>query len=476
MKRILKICSVMMLVIITSCDDFLDVEPVDELSSDVVFESENDFFIALNGAYNSLQQQDYYGGDFMIIADASSDNGIIPADAETSRSPQFYQLNLSPAISAIGFWDEAYQAINRVNNVLEQLDGAGFPQASIDRIRGEALFIRAISHFDLTRIFAQDYNFTTDNTNLGVPIITSTEVGTPARNTIAEVYEFILDELRESASLLRDNDRLSNINVSFLANSEAAIALKARVFLYQSNYDSALDNADQIINSGKYSLVDYLVDDGSGGFDLAQINGWSDPSPTSEAILEFEVDRNDDGYPGLAGLAGYYQKGAGNAVFGPNLDIVNLYEANDVRNNWYVQDAGIWHVNKYPGQGDVPLQYTSPAIRLTEMYLIKAECEARLNDEVEARTAINAIRQRANVSDIASSGQTLLADILEERRRELAFEGHRYFDLKRLQQDIVRNDCSLTENCVVLYGDKFFAYPIPIEETAVNPNILQEGY
>ena len=477
-KKIIKISGLLLLTLFSACDDFLEVEPRDILSVDFVFENENDFFIALNGAYSGMQSQDYYGGDFMVIADASSDNGIIPADAETSRSPHFYQLTLSPAVSSLGFWSTAYQVIFRVNKVLEELDALNASESTINRIRGEALFIRAIAHFDLTRVFSQDYNFTPDQSNLGVPYITATAPNLPARNTIGEVYGLVLEDLNQAITLLEDNDRLSNINSVLFASQEAALAIRARVNLYAGNFDAALDDANSVINGGQFTLVDYIVRDEFDVIDLSQINGWSDPSPTSETIFEFGVDSDDSSYPGIAGLAGYYQKGAGNAVFGPNLDIVNLYDANDVRSNWYIQDAGIWHVNKYPGEGGVPLHYTVPVVRLSEMYLIKAECELRSSapNEANARDAVNMIRSRANLADIASSGQDLLNDVLEERRRELAFEGHRYFDLKRLQQDIVRNDCSLSENCVVIYGDRLFAYPIPQQETDANPNIIQEGY
>ncbi|MBV6646238.1 MAG: RagB/SusD family nutrient uptake outer membrane protein [Cyclobacteriaceae bacterium] len=475
MKKLKYIILMALVFPIVSCDDFLEITPRDVLGIDQVFETENDFFVALNGAYNNIQNERYYGGHFYIIADASSDNGIIPADAETSRVPQFYNMQFSAPVSAIGFWDEAYETLARVNNVLEFLEEKSFSQDVMDRIKGEAFFLRALIHFDLSRVFAQDYNFTTDHSNLGVPIVRKTEIAQPARNTIGEVYGFVLEELTEAITLLEDNDRPQALPVQFIASREAALGVRARVYLYMGEDALARDDANAVIASG-FDLTDYIVRDDAGAVDLSQIANWSSRAPTSESIFEVEVDERDDEYPGLDGLAGYYQKDAGSAVFGPNLDIINLYAADDVRRNWYQQDNGIWHVNKYPGQGGLPLQFTTPIVRLTEMYLIKAETCARLNDEDGARTAINLIRGRANQPDINSTGNQLLNDILEERRRELAFEGHRFFDLKRLQQDIVRNDCSLTVNCVVPYGDKLMAYPIPQEEIDGNSNIVQEGY
>ena len=459
-----------------ACNDFLEVEPRDILGIDQVFRNENDFYVALNGAYNNMLTSGYYGGQFMTIADASSDNGMIPIDAETVRNPHFYNLLLNPINSTLLFWDTGYETIASANNVLAALDGIDMSESSRQRIRGEALFIRAMVHFDLSRVFGQDYNFTADHSNLSAIIVTATEIAEPPRNTVGEVYDFVMSDLNEAITLLTDNERPQNIDTRFIASSNAAIALRSRIYLYMGDFTAALVDANQIIDGGNYELAPYVINDLNGDPNLTQIDSWSSRTPTSESILEGEADELDGGYPGINGLAGLYQKAAGNAVFGPSLDIINLYAADDVRRNWYVQDAGVWHVNKYPGQGGLPLQFTAPMIRLTEMHLIAAECHARLGDEAAALTNINLIRSRANQADFTSSGNQLLEDILEERRRELAFEGHRFFDLKRTQQDIVRNDCSLSENCVVTYGDRLFAYPIPQEEIDGNNSIVQEGY
>ncbi len=470
------ITAIIVLVSVSSCNDFIDIEPVDVLSAERVFETENDFFTALNGAYVNLQDEGYYGQSFMVIADASSDNGTIPADAETSRSPHYFTLDLSSLNSAGGFWDTAYENIAAINLLLEFLEGMSFEESVTNRITGEAKFLRALTYFDLVRLFSADYNSTADHSNLGVPVVLTSEITEPERNTIGEVYELVLQELGEAITLLQENDRPQPVDQVYIASVEAATALRARVYLYMDEYELARDDANAVINSGLYTLAPYLVADGLGGFDLTQIDSWADRNPTTEAIFELEIDQDDGIYPGQDGLTGYYQKDAGNAVFGPNLDIINLYASDDVRRNWYVQDNGVWHVDKYPGQGGLPLQFTVPVLRLTEMYLIKAETCARLNDDAGAQQAINLIRQRANQSDITSTGVQLLSDILEERRRELAFEGHRYYDLKRLEQDIIRNDCNLAANCVVTTGDRLFHYPIPQNELDGNPNIVQEGY
>ncbi|MEL7145000.1 MAG: RagB/SusD family nutrient uptake outer membrane protein [Bacteroidota bacterium] len=474
MKKLILIIVISFTVL--ACDDFLNVEPRDVLGIDQVFRNENDFYVALNGAYNNMLTSGYYGGQFMTIADASSDNGIIPIDAETVRNPHFYDLLLNPINSSLLFWDTGYETIASANNVLAALGSVSMSEQSANRIRGEALFIRALVHFDLSRVFGQDYNFTSDHSNLSTIIVTQTEIAEPPRNTVGEVYAFVMEDLNEAISLLSDNSRPQNIDERFIATANAAIALRARVYLYRSDFSAALADATQIIDGGNYELAPYIINGANGNPDLSQIDSWSSRTPTSESILEGEADELDGGYPGINGLAGLYQKGAGNAVFGPSLDIINLYAADDVRRNWYVQDAGVWHVNKYPGQGGLPLQFTAPMIRLTELYLIAAECNARLGNEAAALNAINLIRVRANQPEFTSSGSQLLNDILEERRRELAFEGHRLFDLKRMQQDLVRNDCNLSENCVVTYGDRLFAYPIPQEEIDGNNNIVQEGY
>ncbi len=461
----------------TSCEDKLSqVLPKDELAASEALTTVNDHEIALIGTYTGLVSSSYYGRNFVAYADHSSDNGFIPAGAG-ARLNDFYTMAINPTNTALATWSQIYDVIARANNVITSVRNLqdGTPERR-NRILGEALFLRALGHHDLSRLFAHDYGFTDDASHDGIPYMLESAVGEPARDPINVVYQNLIADLDEAVTLLEDNSRTGADAPNF-ASVWAAKALRARVKLYMSDFEGAQVDAEDVINNGPYTLTDYIVRDDEMNIQPDQIDSWSSREPTSESIFEVEVDQIDDLYPGRNGLSGIYVRAEGFGDAGPNLDIINLYDAADIRQNWYVNINGVWFVNKYPGQGGNVLFFTTPVLRLTEMILIQAETLARANENSAARDAINLITGRSNAPEISSSGAQLLTDILTERRKELAFEGHRYYDLKRLQQDIVRNDCNLIQNCVIPYGDKLFAYPIPIEERLANRNMRQNpGY
>ncbi|VAW10366.1 Cell surface glycan-binding lipoprotein, utilization system for glycans and polysaccharides (PUL), SusD family [hydrothermal vent metagenome] len=481
MKKINSIFTTLICIMVflfVGCDSQLDLTPNSQLASQDALNSLSDLETALTGSYSGMQSRTYYGRNLGGFAHMTSDNSLIPGGAGSFLNFEpFYQMTYTPANGATATWAQMYDIIARVNNVINNADGVDGVEADRNRIKGEALFIRALAHHDLLRLFAQDYKFTADAGHLGVPYITVSEIGSPSRNTVAECYGFILNDLSDAIGLMDNGSERASIDAPSFGSVSAAKAIRARIYLYMGEYANALTDADDVINNGGFTLAPYKVDDGAGGVDLSQIDSWSNRAPNSESIFELEFDEQDGLWTtsSLSRLFKPQPNGFGEA--GPNLDIVDMYTATDVRKNWIIEVDGQNFINKYPDNDDVLLNFTVPVVRLTEMYLTKAESHANLNQTTEARDAINNITLRANVGEITSSGAQLLSNILDERRRELAFEGHRFFDIKRLQLDIVRNDCSLQNNCTVAYGDKLYAYPIPQEEIDANPNMEQNtGY
>lgn len=474
-NKINKIGLSLLVVLGMSCADQLEVEPQQSVSTDAAFESLGDFQNAVVGLYSGLQSGSYYGRNFPALMDNASDNGNIP-DGAGARLTIYYTLDLNPTNTTVSNWTQAYNVIGRANQVINRIADVAGDQTTKDQLQAEALFVRALAHFDLMRIYAQDYNFTADQSHLGIPYVTSNEIGTPARETTGTVFTNIIADLDAAEGLMNN---ATSLNAS-RASEMSVVALRARVYLYMGDYTNALADANNVINNGGYTLGSYNVStttDGNGdSFDI--IDEWATATPRSEDILNIYVNNtNDSNYPGLEGLASIYNRPDGYGDLGPSDDIVNFYDVNDLRNNWYRNIGGVNFSTKYPGNDGNTRFFNYPVLRLSEMILIQAECLARSGQDAAAQTAVNLITSRANAPAISSTGNTLLQEILDERRRELAFEGHRYGDIKRLQIDINRGTgCTLTNgNCDIPYGDKLFAWPIPQEEIDANPNMVQDA-
>ena len=478
------------------CDEYLDVQPETLITPELALNTENDIVIALHGAYSFLND-DGYGMEYNVIADAATDNGKIPTDRESAganadRLPHAYNLDLSRQNTAGTLWREAYQIISAVNNILARLEEVEFDPDYEARVKAECLTMRALLHFSLTQVFAQDYNFTSDQSHLAVPYQTATEPGsTPARNTMAEVYALCFDDINEALPLFQSSGNVlvedgyrAGGDIYFL-NYYAALGLRARMHFYSTDYPSALADANEIL-SGPFTLgptytVSEYTNDGETGLFIDQ---WYSLAPVlgSEAIFQLDVD-SDDGNFANRSLVDIYPANNGNAAHAVSQDLINLYEVGDVRVHWYLDEAATpatdLHIFKYPGGLGINADaHHFPVMRLTEFQLMVAEIEARMGNLARAVSLVNEITARAGASPITSSGDQLVEDIITERRKELAFEGHRLFDLKRLQRGFVRNDCSSTTNvCSVTYPSDLYAWPIPGIELDANPAMVQnEGY
>lgn len=495
MKKII-ILLIIVAGISNSCEDYLDFQPKTLLTPEAALFSKEDVALALNGVYSALQKAGYFGTEFTVIADAATDNGNWPADRESAgtnqdRLPYAYSLDLNANNTASEFWVDGYFAIASLNNILARLEVVSFDEDFDNRVKAECLTIRAMTHFDLARIFAQDYNYTADQSHLAVPYLFESVPGTePDRNTMAELYTYALADINEAVSLLQnlDGSEIENYRDGddmYFVNYYSALGVRARLYFYMGDYANALVDSD-IILSGPYTLSDYTP---------VQKTPPAFPAPATfldewfrlayqvgdEAIWQLEAD-SDDGDFASRSLIDIYLANDGNAAHGASADLLALYEAGDLRNNWFVDEpatpAPDRHVYKYPGSlGNNADAHAIQVMRLSEFVLMSAECEARLpgGDENRARTLVNMITARANASAIVSSGTTLIEDIITERRKELCFEGHRLYDLKRLQRGFTRgSDCTLTNgNCSVTYPTDLYAWPIPIDEMNANPSMVQ---
>ena len=451
-----------------SCDH-LAIDPEQSISNDAFFESMADFRSGIGGAYNQMQNRGWYGRTMPLVPDLMSED--VKQSAQANRYQEFadYEgLRQSGHQYERDLWREVYETINILNNMINAEEGFEPPSTSVTELNqliGEAYAQRALAYFDLVRMYAQHYTFSAGASHPGVPIVTTFDVTSlPSRNTVSEVYTQIIADFNVAIGKMTMDRGFSQFS------KEAAQALLSRVYLYMEDFTNSIAMADAVINSGRYSLVSagsYLTMFSDGG--------------SSEAILEVSNSPTDN--IGSDSVGGMYRK-SGYGDYLPALDLLNLIDLNDIRLGMFIFDPDLtgpyasMRVNKYPTTTNTD---NVPVIRLSEVYLNRAEAYARSGNDAGAQADLNLIRQRglSTAPDVTLTGDALLADILMERRIELANEGHRIFDITRHKMDVVRVDFT-GDVGLITYGSplsNFWIFPMPAQEVDVNPNIEQNpGY
>lgn len=447
--------------VFTSCDEELELRPEDQLTLDTSFDNEANARGVLTGAYSTAQQDDVLNGTRQAIADWMADNvdfvGSFPTFNDIS---QFSHLSDNTSIFAI--WDDHYEVIGATNLVIKfvpTVEDDGFTQEERDELIGEAKFLRALTHFSLANIFAQPYSLT-GGSNLAVPLVLEPFEGTvenPSRATLNEVYNQVESDLRDAAAVLGDGDPSK-------ASKGAANALLSRLFLYKQEYDKAAEFADMVINNPAYSLAS--------GYDFYNTLD----QEFVFTLVNSAVDGQDSGQ-GFSGLYNPVPTGRGDAPFTVNL--IEAYGGLSTSDKRFTdltqigtdaqQNDDRVFTSKYPD--GITNSDNAPVIRITEMYLTRAEANFRNGTEIGATPLadINRLRERAGLAPLTAI--TSVDQILNERRLELAFEGHRRMDLLRVLQPLRRPGMPNAGESDP--GDLKTIFPIPNREVDLNPNLEQ---
>ncbi|HCM77144.1 MAG TPA: RagB/SusD family nutrient uptake outer membrane protein [Cytophagales bacterium] len=462
MKNLKKIFTVaiLTLVMLSCSDNFLELQPQQSVADTDALTTLEDFKSSITGVYNDLSNSDYYGRYFFLIPDVMSDDVKQNSQANRVRNYAEYVATVADA-QAEDMWEVMYEA-NVANNAIinSKVEVPAAVQADKDHIVGEAYALRGLIYFDMVRMFAQHYQYTANASHLGVPIVLDfDQLSQPTRNTVAEVYAQIISDMQKALTLMKDTPRSGNKST---LSATAVKALLARVYLYKDDWVNAEAMATEVINSGKYTLVS----------NANYVSSWA-TDYSSESIFEISMTPSDNRGSDALGRM-YIVQGYGDYL--PSNDVYSLIPPGDARQGVYKADPGLsgafapFRMNKYPS---ITGEDNTKVIRLSEMYLIRAEARAmQTGKETGAQSDVNAIRLRGlpSATPIASTGQTLLDDIARERRIELAFEGQRLWDLMRKKQGVVRNQCTSIV-CTIPYPNDRFILPIPAAEMDANPNI-----
>lgn len=473
MKKII-LMSLVISLVLAGCDNYLTEEPVLTQSTEITLSNYNGLNNVIAGAYSPLADGTWYGAFYVLNSEMRAGNATIPTNTDFTSGRMTVARDMTYSSNATsGLWGFSYFVISAVNNVIENLEGKDVGDVTaqdLDNLKAEALFLRALSHFDMVRLYATAYS--KDPNAPGIPIILKTDVTAteqPARNTVSEVYNQIIADLLEAESIIDPSYVRDGVTDSkAVATLPAIQALLSRAYLYSEQWQLAADYATKVINNSNFSLWTAAEYPTVWGKDVAGSGG--------EVIFELyaaQANSYDEYWEGPSHMT----DPSGYADCAAHADLTGLYEAGDVR-ALFVTDAGgvsgsLW-TTKYVGKGiATPDLNNVIVLRLSEMYLNRAEAivNGASISGVTALSDINAIRAERGVSALGSAGASV---VFEERRLELAFEGHLWFDYartKRASSISDRPDQSLA-------ADSYkWILPIPQREIDVNGNLVQNtGY
>ena len=540
---------ILVAVVFSSCE--LDRSPFTEISADELFEDPGAAQSATLGNYLFLKGDKGYDGwsdDLHRISEYGGDNVMI-SGGTTDPLFFFYNYQRNPNNSRNNrFWSNSFKAIVGTNRVIESLNEGETEEQ--DQVIGENYYIRALVFFQMGNVFGRPYNQGTEN--LSIPLkLTSDIEDLPDRNTVGEVYDQVIKDLKKAESLMTVNKGPS------FASKEAAQALLSRVYLYMEDNQNAIDYADDVLDSGTYSLLSssrfsvmntlapseneeaifsitltkgidipgtedwftigsfYANIDGVGWGEMYASQTYLDlindnPSDLRKSFIEpqYTEDSNGQKTPSVYWVNDQYEyqfrdvtessgtltiEESGN-TYTIESEMINgstqyYFNGPDGRQD-VTYDYDMDKRNGYPkffilkaSQQENDLHLWSPTVsRLAEMYLNKAEAMAKEGMDQQALDNINILRERANVPPYTLSSlpaaKSVLDVVLEERRLELAFEGHRKFDIYRNGRTMDRRypgshlnnsnpffEIESTDNVIIEY--------IPEQQILIQPSLIQ---
>lgn len=468
-----------LLIATTSCgNEWLNLEPSTSIETETSINILSDVEFTLNGIYSDMQSSDAYSGRLVYYGDVTGDD--MQAVSLSKRTGDYYNLGFTKDNGPSSHWKNLYSFIQNTNLILNNIDriDATDDEEYRDDLKGQALAIRGMALFDLTRIFG--YPYTKDNgASLGVPIVSKSEgiESKPARNTVAECYTQVISDLTAAVSLLSGDFNKGKIN------KWAAMSLLSRVYLYKGDNANALAMAEAAIEGAEdegwelWSHDDYAL-------------AWAeDATAIAPGEVLFEIVNTTTDSPGKESM-GYLNSKSGydDMCITSSFYALLLEDPDDVRLKLLSFDGKKYaYVFKYqPQEGEVIQDANVPLIRLAETYLNAAEAAVKLGDNETAVKYLDPIVRRAN-PDKTVEGMTLtLEDVLNERRKELVAEGHRMFDIIRNGMTVERFDVSnsaikntkhFSKNLEFDWNFHKIVLPIPKAEMDTNPNMVQNpGY
>lgn len=460
-------------------NEWLDTESSTNVDSETALNTLNDLEFMLNGIYSTTQSYYYYGARMQYYGDVTGDD--MQAYSGTKRCADYYTFSFNAGNAPSTFWKTCYDIIQNANIILSKIDEMvydGEDESGLKKfnsrkndLKGQALTMRALALFDVTRLYGYPY-LKDDGASLGAAIVKEVVGITykPGRSTVAECYTEILGDLTAAVPLLSGDRTQGKIN------KWAAMTLLSRVYLYKGDNENALATAEEGIKGAESS--DFRL-----WSNAEYTNVWAEDF-TSEVFYEV-VNLLTDG-PGNEAM-GYLcsYKGYKDIILTSSFVDFLRKDKKDVRSQMFEVTEKRAYAKKYPGQKNENVADANiPVFRLSELYLNAAEAAAKLpNQNDKAVKYLDAIVKRGNPDKTVIGSTVTVARVLEECRKEFFGEGHRMFDVLRNggtieRKDIKQSDMSSTKHLTLQdYARKFdwsmykVVFPIPKAEMDANENM-----
>jgi len=471
MKKLFLISICTAILAISSCDKYLDVKPKFVFGENLAISNLEGLSSAMVGAFSKLQSSNLYGGGIIAYSELWADFVYTQQPLTDFSQGQFRNHSFNGYnAQAGGMWTDGYRAILISNIVLKYLPNFEKQDpAKVALLRGQALFVRAIMHYELVRMFAQPSGFSTDDSHLGIPIRlepgTADEGQQTARSKVSEVYAQIITDLKAAEALLPASTS-SGSNSGDWATKYAAEAFIAKAYFSQNKYTEAKNYAQLVINAG------YTLNDSVGTI-------YRDGNATAETVFQVINSQQDKDNGVLAGNFSIPPLGSTNPPYSMAPRFATLLDQAKVLGDARAGKLTSKNLFQKTGSNYFCKKYTNAnqnlnvvVVRLAEMYLLYAEAAAQTGDNASAKTYLNKVRNRAGlVSDNSSIGQGLINTIRGERDLELGMEGDHYFEVKR------RKGTFYCQFQTYQWNDATMIYPIPQQEVNENKLMVQNpGY
>lgn len=471
MKSKLLFYSILCLLCLSSCESFVDLTSPTIVRQDMYYKTQTDMTQALTGAYGRLRN---IYGSFWLLNEMPSDNveestmggGYRPYDCLiwTSGDPQVQAR-----------WSQLYAGISSANTVLDRIEEVTMDPDLKEQYIGEAKFLRGLLYFDLVRMWGE----------VPLPIheiLTEADAYTYLREPVDVVYAQIEKDLSEAASALEVHPP-SDIG---RATAGSANGILAKVYVTRKQYDKAIPVLEDLINSGKYSLLPVYKD-------VFDVNN------EDHAEVVFAVKYLSTGFrEGSAFSEGMAPRTSGDSITsvgdggGNNAgteDLFVAFEAGDKRKDVSIQrwdETGLFYTRKFIDRPPATMEGNNDymVLRYADILLLYAEALNEMGRTVDAEGPLNKIRTRAGLASISGLDEASMRLTIEQDRRvELCFEGHRWHDLVRTGRMVAvmsaykENWPNAFQTSSYMVSEEKCLYPVPLREIQLNPNLTQnKGY